>query len=355
MPSRLTQPQNFLWIGLAAAGLVLLYYLSPILAPFLMAGILAYICNPVMVALEKRRIKRTLGAVIVMLGLFALLVLLLLILVPLFFKEIQLLSARLPGYLDELNTHVAPWLGEKFGVAVQFDAATLKRLLSEAVQGTEGLGMKVLDSLKIGGLTVLGFVANLMLVPVVLFYLLRDWRSMVARVDHMVPRGWHQKVRSLAGQVDAVLAEFLRGQMVVMLVMAAFYSAGLWLTGLEGALPIGLITGLLVFVPYIGSFTGFLLATMAALLQFESLFNVAWVWAVFFLGQTLEGMVVTPMLVGERIGLHPVAVIFALLAFGQVFGFFGVLLALPASAALLVGLRHLRAAYLASPLYGGPR
>ena len=351
MPSRLTQPQNFLWIGLAAAGLVLLYYLSPILAPFLMAGILAYICNPVMVALEKRRIKRTLGAVIVMLGLFALLVLLLLILVPLFFKEIQLLSARLPGYLDELNTHVAPWMGEKFGIAVQFDAATLKRLLSEAVQGTEGLGMKVLDSLKIGGLTVLGFVANLMLVPVVLFYLLRDWRSMVARVDHMVPRGWHQKVRSLAGQVDAVLAEFLRGQIAVILVMSTYYTLALWLTGLEFFLPIGLITGILVFVPYVGMLTGLVLGTLAALMQFGAGPGLLWVWVAFAIGQAAEGMAVTPLLVGDRIGLHPVAVIFALLAFGQVFGFFGVLLALPASAALLVGLRELRRSYLDSPMY----
>jgi predicted PurR-regulated permease PerM len=154
-------------------------------------------------------------------------------------------------------------------------------------------------------------------------------------------------------EVDSVLAEFLRGQVTVILVMSVYYVLALWLAGLDFALPIGLITGLLVFVPYVGALLGFLLGTVAALMQFDGLWGLLWVWLAFGVGQTLEGMAVTPLLVGERIGLHPVAVIFALLAFGQLFGFFGILLALPASAALLVALRHLRGAYLASSLYGG--
>ena len=140
--------------------------------------------------------------------------------------------------------------------------------------------------------------------------------------------------------------------MIVMLVMSVYYAAALAVAGLEFALPVGVITGLLVIVPYVGAFTGILLGTVAAVLQFDSLGGVAWVWLAFGIGQMLEGMAVTPLLVGERIGLHPVAVIFALLAFGQLFGLFGVLLALPASAALLVGLRHLRARYAASSFYG---
>ncbi len=150
-----------------------------------------------------------------------------------------------------------------------------------------------------------------------------------------------------------MLAEFLRGQLLVIVVMVLFYSTALWLTGLEFALPIGIITGGLVFLPYIGAFIGTVLGTIAALLQFDSFTGVLFVWLAFGLGQTLEGTLVTPLLVGKRIGLHPVAVIFSLLAFGQVFGFFGVLLALPASAALLVGMRHLGSAYLASDLYRG--
>jgi predicted PurR-regulated permease PerM len=172
----------------------------------------------------------------------------------------------------------------------------------------------------------------------------------------MIPRHLHAKARQLLREIDAVLAEFLRGQIVVILVMCVYYVTALWLARLQFALPIGIITGVLVFIPYVGALTGFLLGTIAALMQFDSAAGLLWVWLAFAVGQALEGTTVTPLLVGERIGLHPVAVIFALLAFGQVFGFFGVLLALPASAALLVGLRHLRRAYLESALYGeGPR
>ena len=168
----------------------------------------------------------------------------------------------------------------------------------------------------------------------------------------MIPRDRHAQMAGIAREVDAVLAEFLRGQMLVIMVMVVFYSAALWAAGLQFALPVGIITGGLVFVPYVGAFLGFVLGTVAALLQFDNLAGVLWVWLAIGIGQALEGMAVTPLIVGNRIGLHPVAVIFALLAFGQVFGFLGVLLALPASAAVLVGLRHLRAAYVASPLYG---
>ncbi|MDA8109199.1 MAG: AI-2E family transporter, partial [Betaproteobacteria bacterium] len=163
------------------------------------------------------------------------------------------------------------------------------------------------------------------------------------------------RARALLGEIDAVLAEFLRGELLVILVMSLYYVFALWLARLEFALPIGIITGVLVFIPYVGALTGFTLGTIAAVLQFGHFGGVLWVWLAFGIGQTLEGMAVTPLLVGERIGLHPVAVIFALLAFGQLFGFFGVLLALPASAALLVGLRHLEGAYLASALYRDER
>jgi predicted PurR-regulated permease PerM len=213
----------------------------------------------------------------------------------------------------------------------------------------------LLGSLKIGGLALLAFFVNLLLVPVVLFFLLRDWDVILARLDHLIPRHLHARARKILAEIDAVLAEFLRGQLIVMLVMSVYYAAALYAAGLEFALPVGVITGLLVIVPYVGAVTGIFLGTVAAVLQFDSFAGVAWVWLAFGIGQVLEGMAVTPMLVGERIGLHPVAVIFALLAFGQVFGFFGVLLALPASAALLVTLRHLKAAYLAGSLYGGSK
>jgi len=236
-------------------------------------------------------------------------------------------------------------------VELQFDLAALKNPIHQNLQGADGLGMKLLASLKIGGLAVLGFVVNLLLVPVVLFYLLRDWDDLLARINALLPRRWHARLTGVAAEIDAVLAEFLRGQIAVMVLMSVLYVLGLWLAGLEFALPIGIITGMLVFVPYVGMLTGLVLATLVALMQFPGAGGAIPVWIVFAIGQALEGMLVTPLLVGKRIGLHPVAVIFALLAFGQIFGFFGVLLALPASAALLVGLRHLGKQYLDSSLY----
>jgi predicted PurR-regulated permease PerM len=346
-------PQFWGWIAVALVVGGLLYLLSPILAPFLFAAILAYILDPVVERIVGKYLPRTLAVLLVMLALLALLVAFALIVLPLFTKELRLLAERLPAFIGWLNQHFAPLLERHLGIELRFDADTVRRVASELVADNEDLVARLLGSLKIGGLAVVAFLVNLLLVPVVLFYLLRDWHALGARVDRLIPRQVHAKAREILREVDAVLAEFLRGQLLVIVVMSIFYVLALWLAGLQFALPVGLITGALVFIPYVGALLGFALGSIAALLQFDSLWGLAWVWLAFGVGQALEGMVVTPWLVGERVGLHPVAVIFALLAFGQLFGFFGVLLALPASAALLVALRHLRRAYLASSLYGG--
>jgi predicted PurR-regulated permease PerM len=218
-------------------------------------------------------------------------------------------------------------------------------------QSAGGVAGKLLPWLGNSGGVIIGIAMNLLLIPVAMFYLLRDWDEMLANLDALIPRHWHAKVCAISTEVDGVLAEFLRGQIAVMLLMSVFYSLVLWLTGLEFALPIGIVAGMLVFIPYLGMIIGLLLATLAAVMQFTEFSSVLWVWAVFGAGQLLEGTLVTPWLVGERIGLHPLAVIFALLAFGQLFGFFGVLLALPLSAILLVGLRHGKKGYLRSGMY----
>jgi predicted PurR-regulated permease PerM len=184
-----------------------------------------------------------------------------------------------------------------------------------------------------------------------MFYLLRDWKMILARVDELMPRAWQAKARTIAREVDAVLAEFLRGQALVMTVLAIYYAIGLWAVGLERAFSIGILTGVLVFVPYIGFGLGLVLGVLAALLQWNGWPGFFAVLAVYGVGQLLENYVLIPWLIGDRIGLHPLAVIFALLAFGQLFGLAGVLLALPVSAALLVALRHLRSAYVVSPIY----
>ena len=304
-PERADRLQAIAWIGLGLAILWLLWLLSPILAPFLLAAILAYICDPLVNRLEGWRIPRPAGVLIVMLLLATAIALLALTLVPLVQREAQQLAARL------------------------------------------------LASLKIGGMALFGLLANLLLAPVVMFYLLRDWKDILARLEAMIPRRWHGRSTQMLREVDAVLAEFLRGQIAVMLLLAAYYSLGLWIAGVDFSLPLGLVTGLLVFIPYLGYAIGFLLALLVAALQLEGWGVVVGMLVVFGIGQMLEGFLLTPFLVGERIGLHPLAVIFALMAFGQLFGFFGVLLALPASAALLVGLREVRAAYLKSTFYQG--
>lgn len=339
------------WLLPVGAAGWLLYLLGPILAPFLFAAILAYICNPLVERLARLKIPRAVGTLLAMALLFGLFAALLLIMIPLFERQVSLFVERLPGYLDWLRQHLAPWLKARFDVELQLDSAHLKQALAGHWQSAGGLAAQFLPSLKSGGLAVAAFLANLVLVPVVLFYVLRDWNVIVARIDEIVPRRWHKRVGAVAREVDEVLGGFLRGQVAVMLLMSLFYAFGLWLAGLELALPIGIIAGLLVFVPYLGMTVGLTLATLAGLMQFQSLGGMIPVWIVFGSGQALEGMALTPWLVGDRIGLHPVAVIFALLAFGQLFGFFGVLLALPASAVLLVGLRRLRKRYLDSGLY----
>jgi len=353
-PPVFANPQTWAWVAIALLAAGLVYALSPILAPFLFAAILAYILDPLVDKLSGRRLPRTLAVVLVLVLLAALLAALLLVVLPLFYKELRLLAGKLPGFLTWVNEQAAPWLKSHFDLEFQLDVETVKQLAAETITGNQDLAKQLLGSLKVGGLALIAFFVNVLLVPVVLFYLLRDWNPLIARVDRLIPRHQHARVRKIVREIDAVLAEFLRGQLTVMVMMSVYYVVALWLAGLEFALPIGLITGVLVFIPYVGALTGIVLGTIAALMQFESLTGLLWVWLAFGIGQALEGTAVTPLLVGERIGLHPVAVIFALLAFGQIFGFFGVLLALPASAALLVGLRNLRRAYVDSPLYGGP-
>ncbi|MBL8511234.1 MAG: AI-2E family transporter [Betaproteobacteria bacterium] len=329
----------------------LLWLLAPILAPFLSAAILAYIFNPLVSLMERKGCSRSLATGIAVLLLILLVALMLVIILPLFYKEIAQLSQQIPSFIERLKTELLPWLQQRFDIKLDIDPSSLRQMIADNAQDAGGVVKKLFASLSVGGLAVLGFLINLVLVPVVLFYLLRDWGALMRNVEDLIPRQLHATTRSLSLEIDAVLSEFLRGQLAVMGVMAAFYVVSLWLVGLEFALPVGLITGLLVFIPYLGSGSGLVLGTIAAFMQFPSMTGVILVWVVFGVGQLIEGFFVTPRLVGERIGLHPVAVLFALLAFGQVFGFFGVLLALPVSAAILVGLRHLKAHYRQSSLY----
>jgi predicted PurR-regulated permease PerM len=358
MPLPLTpeQKQTAFWLTLWLAFLLLLYALGPVLTPFIAAAILAYALNGAVDYLDRDRrrgrgLPRPLAVTLVMVLFLSLLAALVLIVVPVLQKEVPLLRAQIPAFLARLDDLLTPRLRD-LGIQADLNAGGLRRLLSAqmASSGDEIWG-RLLTSARIGGSALLSLLAQLVLIPVVLFYLLLDWHRLLARVAGAVPRRWVVRTVAMAEEVNALLAQYLRGQLLVMLVLAVYYSMGLAIAGFDVALPVGLLTGLLVFIPYLGFGLGLALALISAVLQFSDWHGIIAVAIVYGCGQLLEGFVLTPRLVGERIGLNPLAVIFALLAFGQLFGFAGVLLALPASAVLMVAFRHLREHYLRSSFY----
>ncbi len=343
--------RDLIWVGIAALVVWGLYSFANVLTPFFLAWILAYVWRPVVRWLHRRRVPKALAVIFVLVLEVLIIALLFLTVLPLFIKEIAQLSRELPAFLDRINETVAPWIAAHTGMTVTLDSASVMDWIVQTLQDNDSLKRQILTSLRLGGLGLIGLFAMLVLVPVVQFYLMRDWESMRTRLDALIPRGWHEPVTQFVDEANEALGQYLHGQVLVILVMCVFYTVCLYFTGLEFFLPIGIITGALVFVPYVGAATGFLLATLAAVMQFPTWTGILWVWAVFAVGQGIEGNFITPKLVGERIGLHPMAVIFALLAFGQLFGFPGLLLALPVSAVLLVALRKLRQMYLASHFY----
>jgi predicted PurR-regulated permease PerM len=345
-------PKQYLWIVGACVVIVLaLRWLGSVLTPFLIGAILAYLGTPAVNRAERRGVPRSLSTLLVILFIAILLAALFLVLIPLVQGEVVSITRRLPDLFAQFTDRVAPFLQDKFGITVALDFDSIRAFISDNAQEARDLSMRLLSGVKTGGAIVLSLLVNLALIPVVMFYLLRDWNMILDRLDDLLPRRWGPKVRSVAREVDGVLAEFLHGQLLVMLALAAYYSVALSIARLDHAVAIGILTGVLVFIPYVGFGLGFLLGLTAAILEFHGWPGFFAVLAVYAVGQLLESYVLVPFLVGDRIGLHPLAVIFALLAFGELFGFAGVLMALPVSAMMLVGLRHLRRAYVDSPVY----
>ncbi|MBX9872163.1 MAG: AI-2E family transporter [Burkholderiaceae bacterium] len=358
MPLSTPQKSALAWAAVALLLVLALWLLGPVLMPFVVAAVLAYVLTPLvdrLDALGRGRMPRVLAVVIVELLFILAMLGLVLLLVPVLTREWPLLREQVPQLLDRLNAGVQPLLAD-LGLKLAFDTASLKPALMKYLNANmeEALG-SLLASLKIGGSVALTVLGNLILIPVALFYFLLDWKQLVRRVLELVPQRLRGSYDSFMAEADEVLGQYLRGQMLVMLILAVYYSVLLSLFGLDLALPIGVFTGLAIFVPYVGFGVGLVLAVLAGLLEFNGdggLTRVAlMVGVVYGLGQLLESFYLTPRLLGERIGLHPLAVIFALLAFGQLFGFVGILVALPLSAVLLVAARRLRQRYLASSVY----
>jgi predicted PurR-regulated permease PerM len=352
----MTEARSWFWLGMLLISGWLVYLLAPVLTPFLAAALIAYLGSPLVERLQGARLSRT-SAVVLVFVLFTLAVLILMLfLVPLLVKQIEAaLVVQLPRTLEWLQGTALPFLGGLAGVETEalLDIEQLKESLTAHWREAGGLAARVLESVTRSGLALFGWLVNLVLIPVVAFYLLRDWQGLIGRIDQMLPRDWAPTIRQLAGESDAVLGAFLRGQLLVMLALGLVYTLGLWILGLELALLIGLLAGLVSFVPYLGFTIGVLAALLAGWFQFQEFMPLLWVVVVFGVGQLLESLVLTPKLVGDSIGLHPVAVIFAVMAGGQLFGFVGVLLALPVASVVMVLLRYAYRQYLDSDVYEG--
>lgn len=339
------------WGGVALAGMLLLWLLSPVLAPFIAALVLAYALAPAVQALVNRRVPRSLAVLMVEL-LFALALLAILLLVlPILSRELPALREQIPVLAKAANDKAAPWLAQ-YGIDLRLDPDSIKAFVLKYMDANlEEWLATALSSARIGGSFLLAFIGNAVLLPVVLFYLLNDWPGLIERFSRLVPPSARETVGGFLGECDVTLGQYLRGQLLVMGALAVFYSLGLALAGFDLALPIGVFTGLAVFIPYLGFGLGLLLALLAGLLQFAGFYGAVAVAVVFGIGQLLESFVLTPRFVGERIGMSPLMVIFALLAFGHLLGFVGVLIALPLSAVAAVAARRLHRAYLASSLF----
>lgn len=347
------------WFGLALVLLTgwLLHSLAPILTPFAVSGGLAYLGDPLVDRFErlrffKWRANRTVAVTLVFILISLVLTLILLIVIPLLISQLQQLVQNAPAVAEWLVNTAVPWVETKLGfdlVSVEPEVLFEKASNYWREAGTAVLG--VLGTVSRGGQAAIHWVLNLVLIPVVTFYLLRDWDKLIAGIRRLLPRAIEPTVSQVAHEIDEVLGAFIRGQLLVMTGLGLIYALGLWAVGLDLAFVIGMGAGLLSIVPYLGTFVGVLAAVIAVLFQYGDLWHLVLVLLVFGVGQSAESMFLTPVLVGDRIGLHPVTVIFAVLAGGQLFGFLGILLALPAAAALNVLVKHINDRYRASSLY----
>ncbi|MBT2116050.1 AI-2E family transporter [Dyella sp. LX-66] len=350
----MTQDISRRWqmLAITAVILYLLWLLAPVLMPFAVAGMFAYLGDPLADRLERLGMGRTVAVSVVFFVLLLVTVGALLLLIPLISRQVENLVQSLPHYVDCVRNTALPWLQAKLRLDPNaFDTDRLIAEIKDHLGSLGGVVSTVLGKVTRSGLGVIAWMTNLVLIPVVAFYLLRDWDRLVAWVDNMLPRSIEPTIAHLARESDLVLGAFVRGQLLVMLALGIFYGAGLSLLGLSVGPLIGMVAGLLSFVPYLGFIVGFGSALIAVLVQYGDWTHVSLVVVVFVIGQLLEGYVLVPRLVGEKIGLHPVAVIFAVLAGGYLFGFLGILLALPAASVILVVLRYLSQRYRHSGLY----
>lgn len=343
------------WALLLVGVGLLVWVLTPVLTPFAASLLLAWLGDPVVDRLEKRGLSRNASVGLVFTVMLLVMIVLVLVLIPVVQSQVEVLARSIPVYFEWVVRTGLPWVQEKTGMDVMtwLDPDYLLDMLKRNWKGASGIATQVLGVVTQSGFTVLGWFANLVLIPFLTFFFLRDWDLLVQRAAALVPRDRVDTIALLAKESDAVLGSFLRGQFMVMLAMGVFYALGLWMVGLEVGVLIGVAAGLLTFIPYIGPTTVLVGGVIAALVQFGDWQHIVGVLAVWGIGQLLESYVLTPKLVGDRVGLGPVTVVFAVMAGGTLFGFLGMLLALPVAAVANVVIRHAHARYTASRFYLG--
>lgn len=346
---------NRFWTGLflAAVFVALLYLLRDVLLPFVAGLVIAYFLNPVAQRLQRLGLSRTWATVTLTVAFFLLLVGVLLVLLPVFYEQLVAFINRLPVYADRIGERVHPLLVQVQSQMTADDLARLRANLGGMVGSMARWSLGVIQGLVSGGLALVNLLAMLVITPVVTFYILRDWSDLTSRFDTWLPRPYAATIREQLGEMDAILAGFMRGQSLVCLALGTFYAVGLSLVGLELGLVVGMGAGLISFIPYLGSITGFVVGVGMAVAQGQGWELPLMVAGVFLVGQTLEGYVLSPNLVGDRVQLHPVWMMFALLAGGSLFGFLGILLAVPVVAVLGVLIRYSIKRYLAGNFYRG--
>lgn len=346
----MTINQQWWWWGTALVLLVLvLWLLADAVFPFLLGAAIAYLTDPLADRLQRLGLSRLLATIVITLGLIGILVLAVLLIVPLLIEQLRDLVAALPGWLEGAHALIREYLPE-----LSLDESGLREAFGDMSKDIQEWSFGILRGALAGGVAFIGFLAVLLITPVVAFYLLMDWDRLLQSIDDYLPREHRRTIRGIAADLDRVLSGFVRGQLTVCLMLGTFYAVTLMLVGLKFGLLIGLFAGLISFIPFLGSIIGGVLSIGVALAQFWG----DWMWiaaviAIFVTGQLVEGNFLTPKLVGSKVGLHPVWLMFALSAFGVMFGFAGLLVAVPAAAAIGVIGRFLLEQYRAGPLYHG--
>ncbi|MFL9582775.1 AI-2E family transporter [Stenotrophomonas sp. AB1(2024)] len=348
---------KYILFALAVGWLV--WLLAPILTPFVLALALAWLGDPLVDRVEATGRSRNTGVVLVFVAMVLVITAALLILVPMIERQIATLIAAIPQAQQWLMQHGIPWFEQKTGMEIMpwLEPDRLIEWVRSHWEQAGGFARTFFGYVSRSGFAMVTWVVNILLLPILAFYFLRDWDKLVERVASTIPRNHVGTITKLARESNEVLGAFIRGQFLVMVALGLIYAIGLSLVGLKLGLLIGLIAGLISFIPYLGATTGIIMAVLAALVQAQGLDLklLILVGVVFTVGQLLESYVLTPRIVGDKIGLHPVAVIFAVMAGGQLFGFLGMLLALPVAAVSNVLLRYAHLRYRESELYAGEK